>query len=120
MNYQKITLLHLLILIAGCSASQVKDKKINIEEKEDIKIENISKNNQLEIKFTCTKDTIKKYLEKGWIIDHKKERDVTCTWKSIPASKNCDMDKDKGCKLTVPDKRGKEVTYYLKQDNIKE
>ena len=36
------------------------------------------------------------------------------TWKSVPATKDCDMDKDKGCKITKPDKIGKETIYLLK------
>ena len=36
-----------------------------------------------------------------------------CTWKSVPATKGCDMEKDKGCKITKPDKIGEEKIYLL-------
>ena len=34
-----------------------------------------------------------------------------CTWKSFPSTKDCDMEKDKGCKLTTPEKIGEEKLY---------
>ena len=38
-----------------------------------------------------------------------------CTWKSVPATKDCDMEKDKGCKITKPDKIGEEKIYLLEK-----
>ena len=35
--------------------------------------------------------------------------------KSVPATKDCDMEKDKGCKLTKPDKIGEEKIYLLEK-----
>ena len=36
-----------------------------------------------------------------------------CTWKTIAASKDCDLEKDKGCKVVKPDEIGKETIYLL-------
>ena len=33
----------------------------------------------------------------------------------IPASDDCDMEKDKGCKITKPDKIGEEKTYIIEK-----
>ena len=38
-----------------------------------------------------------------------------CTWKSVHATKDCDMEKDKGCKITKPDKIGEEKIYLLEK-----
>ena len=38
-----------------------------------------------------------------------------CTWKSVPATKDCNMEKDKGCKITTPDKIGVEKIYLLEK-----
>ena len=38
-----------------------------------------------------------------------------CTWKSVPATKDCNMEKDKGCKITKPDKIGREKIYLLEK-----
>ena len=81
---------------------------------------NINENNNLEkekieIKFSCGEDGIKKYLDEGWLILKEDSREKICTWKSIPSTKNCDMEKDKGCKITKPDKIGKEKIYLLEK-----
>ena len=81
---------------------------------------NINENNNLEkvnieIKFSFGDDGIKKYLDEGWIILKEDSKEKICTWKSVPASKDCDMEKDKGCKITTPDKIGEEKIYLLEK-----
>ena len=81
---------------------------------------NINENNNLEkvkieIKFSCGDDGIKKYLDEGWIILKEDSQEKICTWKSVPATKDCDMEKDKGCKITTPDKIGEEKIYLLEK-----
>ena len=81
---------------------------------------NINKNNnsekeKMEIKFSCGDDGISEYLENGWIILKEDSQEKICTWKSVPATKDCDMEKDKGCKLTKPDKIGEEKIYLLEK-----
>ena len=78
--------------------------------------ENInSKKEIMEIKFSCGEDGISEYLDDGWIIIKEDSQEKICTWKSIPASKDCDMEKDKGCKITTPDKIGEEKIYLLEK-----
>jgi hypothetical protein len=78
--------------------------------------ENInSEKRRMEIKFSCGEDGISEYLDDGWIILKEASTEKICTWKSIPATKDCDMEKDKGCKLTMPDKIGEEKTYLLEK-----
>ena len=38
-------------------------------------------------------------------------QEKVCTWKSFPSTKDCDMEKNKGCKLTTPEKIGEEKLY---------
>ena len=71
---------------------------------------------RMEIKFSCGKDGISEYLNDGWIILKEESQEKICTWKSIPATNDCDMDKDKGCKITKPDKIGEEKTYILEKE----
>ena len=58
---------------------------------------------------------ISDYLDDGWIILNEDSKEKICTWKSVPATKDCDMEKDKGCKITKPDKIGVEKIYLLEK-----
>ena len=69
----------------------------------------------MEIKFSCGEDGISEYLDDGWKIIREDSQEKICTWKSVPAIKNCDMEKDKGCKITTPDKIGEEKIYLLEK-----
>ena len=69
----------------------------------------------MEIKFSCGEDGISEYLDDGWTILKEDYREKICTWKSVPATKDCDMEKDKGCKITKPDKIGEEKIYLLEK-----
>ena len=44
-----------------------------------------------------------------------RRKKVHILWKSFPASKDCDMEKDKGCKITTPDEIGEETIYLLER-----
>ena len=70
---------------------------------------------RMEIKFSCGDDGISEYLDAGWIILKEDSQDKICTWKSVPATKNCNMEKEKGCKITKPDKIGEEKIYLLEK-----
>ena len=102
------------ILLSSCKAAINEDYLIpNIEEKLN---ENInSEKKRMEIKFSCGEDGISEYLDDGWIILREDSLEKICTWKSVPATKDCDMEKDKGCKVTKPDKIGEEKTYLLEK-----
>ena len=102
------------IFLTSCSSSINKQSPINkLEENINEKIN--SEKERMEIKFSCGKGDISKYLDDGWIILKKESQEKICTWKSVPATKDCDMEKDKGCKITKPDKIGEEKTYFLEK-----
>ena len=102
------------IFLSSCRTSINKDYPIkNLEDNIDAK--SIPEKKRMEIKFSCGEDGISKYLDEGWIILKKDSQEKICTWKSVPATKDCDMEKDKGCKITKPDKIGEETIYLLEK-----
>ena len=108
----------LIILIAifliSCKTSTNKDYPENNFEKNIEEIPN-SEKKRMEIKFSCGENGISEYIEDGWKILKEDSKEKICTWKSVPATKNCNMEKDKGCKITQPDKIGKEKIYLLEK-----
>ena len=70
---------------------------------------------RMEIKFSCGEDGISEYLNDGWKIIKEESQEKVCTWKSVPATNDCNMEKDKGCKITKPDKIGEEKIYLLEK-----
>ena len=104
----------LLIFLTSCKTSIKKDNSI-MNPKEDFN-ENINSEKKImEIKFSCGENRISEYLEDGWIILKEDSQEKICTWKSVPASNDCNMEKDKGCKITKPDKIGEEKIYLLEK-----
>ena len=80
-------------------------------EKKDLKNEN-----SMEITFSCGEDSnLEKYINDGWKIKKEYSEEKICSWKTIAASKDCDLEKDKGCKLVQPDKIGEERIYLLEK-----
>ena len=108
----------LIILIAifliSCKTSTNKDYPINSLEKNIEEKPNPEKKT-MEIKFSCGEDGISEYLDDGWKILKEDSQEKICTWKSVPATKDCNMEKDKGCKITQPDKIGEEKIYLLEK-----
>ena len=108
----------LIILIAifliSCKTSSNKENPINSLEK-NIDEKSNSEKKRMEIKFSCGEDGISEYLNDGWKILKEDSQEKICTWKSIPATKDCNMEKDKGCKITTPDKIGEEKIYFLEK-----
>ena len=102
-----------IIFISSCSTSINKESPL-INSQDTINNTNLEKK-RMEIKFSCGEDGISKYLDDGWIILKENSQEKICTWKSVPASKDCDMEKDKGCKITKPDKIGIEKIYLLEK-----
>ena len=107
-------ILLITIFLSSCRASTNKEYPINNSE-ENINESNNSKKKRMEIKFSCDEDGISEFLENGWIIIKEDSQEKICTWKSVPATKDCDMEKDKGCKITKPDKIGEEKIYLLEK-----
>ena len=109
---QFLPIILFVIFLTSCRKSINNDYPIiNSEEN----INTISETQRMEIKFSCGDDGISEYLENGWIILKEDTQEKICTWKSFPATKNCNMEKDKGCKITKPDKIGEEKIYLLEK-----
>tara|TARA_Y100001970_G_scaffold260325_1_gene342294 strand:+ start:20845 stop:21198 length:354 start_codon:yes stop_codon:yes gene_type:complete len=85
----------------------------------DIKVRDsksqIKKKEKLEIRISCGDGNLKELLDKGWQIKNSYTEEKVCSWKSVPANKKCDMERDKGCKITKPDVIGKEIYYLLEK-----
>ncbi len=102
------------IFLSSCKTSIKKEYPIN-NMGENINEDNNSDKKRMEIKFSCGKNRISEYLDNGWIVLKEDTQEKICTWKSVPATKDCDMEKDKGCKITKPDKIGEEKIYLLEK-----
>ena len=102
------------IFLSSCKSSINKDYPI-INSEENINKSTDSDKKRMEIKFSCGEEGISQYLDDGWIILKEDSKEKICTWKSFPASKDCNMEKDKGCKITMPDKIGEEKIYLLEK-----
>ena len=102
------------ICISSCRTSINKENPIKNLEKNINDISN-SEKKRMEIKFSCGEDGISEYLNDGWNIIREDSQEKICTWKSVPATKDCNMEKDKGCKITKPDKIGEEKIYLLEK-----
>ena len=102
------------ISLSSCRTSINKEYQKQNMEKNINKISN-SEKKRMEIKFSCGEDGISEYLDDGWNILKEESQEKICTWKSVPATKNCNMEKDKGCKITKPDKIGEEKIYLLEK-----
>ncbi|MDA9745959.1 alpha-2-macroglobulin [Prochlorococcus sp. AH-736-K20] len=110
--YSQILLI--AIFLSSCKTSINKENPL-INPDENINDKSNSEKKRMEIKFSCGEDGISEYLDNGWTILKEEYKEKICTWKSVPATKDCDMEKDKGCKITMPDKIGEEKIYLLEK-----
>ena len=111
---QFLQILLITIFLSSCRSSVDEEYPVNQLDKDNNEIIN-SEKKRMEIKFSCGDDGISEYLNDGWIILKEDSQEKICTWKSVPVTKDCDMEKDKGCKITKPDKIGEEKTYLLEK-----
>ena len=102
------------IFLSSCTKSINKDNPIE-NLKKNINEKSNTEKKRMEIKFSCEEDGISEYLDDGWNILRENSQEKICTWKSVPATKDCNMEKDKGCKITTPDKMGEEKIYLLEK-----
>ena len=107
-------ILLIAIFLSSCKTSTNKETPL-INPDQTINENTNSEKKRMEIKFSCGEDGISEYLDNGWTILKEDYREKICTWKSVPATKDCDMEKDKGCKITKPDKIGEEKIYLLEK-----
>ena len=109
-----LKLLPLIVIISACK-TQINQDELLDNSKENIQKATKSEKTQMEKSFSCGEDGISKYLNEGWVIVKEYSEEKICSWKSFPATKDCDMEKDKGCKITKPDKIGEEKIYLLEK-----
>ena len=112
----KLTQIFLILsFISACKTIKEKENSI-INKSESESIEEFNQGTQTkEIKISCGKGDIAELLNDGWTILKESKLEKVCSWKSYPANKTCDMNKDKGCKITKPDKIGEERIYLLEK-----
>ena len=91
---QFFKILLIVILLTSCKTSINNNNPI-IKQEENINKKNNSEKQRIEIKFSCGEDGISEYLEDGWIILKEDIQEKICTWKSVPATKDCNMEKDR-------------------------
>ena len=105
-EYKKLTYIFIIFFfISGCKTP--KKKKVNENE------------NSIEIIVSCGEDSnLEKYINDGWNIKKEYSEEKICSWKTIAASKDCDLEKDKGCKIVQPDKIGEEKIYLLEKNKL--
>ena len=112
---KKITKLFVLLMFLTSCKTNVNKEEL-MKESDEQKIEQLnSEKNKMEVRYSCGEDGISEFLNDGWIIIEEYSEEKICTWKSYPATKDCDMEKDKGCKITMPDKIGEEKVYLLEK-----
>ena len=102
-KYKKFTYIFMILfLFGGCKISE---RKVTEEE------------NSIEIIISCEENNeLEKYINDGWNITKEYSEEKVCSWKTIAASKDCDLEKDKGCKIVRPDKIGEEKIYLLEKE----
>ena len=114
---KSVNIFLVLFLLSSCKINlpldrlKIKNDKINNSEK------TLNNENKLEIKISCGEGDIKEYLKNGWEISKEYSEEKICSWKSVPANNSCNIEKDKGCKVIIPDIIGKEIFYLLEKKN---
>ena len=111
---QFLQIILIAIFLSSCGTSINKENQRKNLEK-NINETSSSEKKRIEIKFSCGEDGISEYLDDGWNILKEDSQEKICTWKSVPATKDCNMEKDKGCKITKPDIIGEEKIYLLEK-----
>ena len=101
-EYKKLTYIFMILfLLSSCKTAENK-----VTESE----------NNIEIIISCGEDSnLEKYIDDGWKIKKEHSEEKVCSWKTIAATKDCDLEKDKGCKIVQPDKIGEEIFYLLEK-----
>ena len=103
----------LLFFLTGCKT--IVNKETSIKDSENQQIDKVTEKNRMEIRVSCGEGEITKFLNDGWTIVDESSEEKVCSWKSFPANKECNIEKDKGCKITMPDKIGVEKIYLLEK-----
>ena len=101
-DHKKFTYIFIIFfLISGCKG---------LEEK-------VTENkNSIEIVVSCGDESnLEKYINEGWTIKQEYSEEKVCSWKTVAATKDCNLEKDKGCKIVKPDRVGEEKIFLLEK-----
>ena len=107
----------ILIFLTSCKTQNNIEPSIINNSSAESKEKLLKDKKRMEFQESCGENDIENFLKDGWTIVKEYSEEKICTWKSYPATKNCNMEKDKGCKITKPDKIGEEKTYILERKN---
>ena len=118
MKSNKIKLLIYVLLstttsLSGCAFIKQVEKKI-LPKEANVKT-NVIETRDLII--SCEREDIQNYINMGWKVIDKEESDTPCSWKTKKAKPRCNIEKDKGCLITIPDKMGKKIKYLLERES---
>ena len=111
----KLTQFFLLFIFLTSCKSITNNEELIIDSEDQKSQQIMGEKSKMEVRYSCGEDGISEFLNDGWIISEEYTEEKICTWKSFPATKDCDMEKDKGCKITTPDKIGEEKVYLLEK-----
>ena len=106
----------ILFLVGGCKVLEKKATEIKNSFEMQSSEESIKNENSIEIIVSCGEDSkLEKYINEGCTIKQEYSEEKVCSWQTVAASKDCDLEKDKGCKIVKPDKVGEEKVYLLEK-----
>ena len=116
-EYQKLIYIFIILfLVSGCKILEKKATEIKNSFGTQSSEESINEENSIEITVSCGEDSnIEQYINEGWTIKQEYSEEKVCSWQTVAASKDCDLEKDKGCKIVMPDKVGEEKVYLLEK-----
>ena len=111
---KNLSMRHLLcllfpLLVSSCTYFST-DKEDSSNSNKNNNIEIIE---SIEVSIVCNKESINEYIEKGWEIQSSSISEVPCTWKTQKSTPKCNLKRDKGCSITVPDIMGIKTNYVL-------
>ena len=106
----------ILFLVSSCKTLEKKATEIKNSFGMQSSEKSIKNENSIEIIVSCGENNnLEKYIIEGWTIKQEYSEEKVCSWKTVAASKDCDLEKDKGCKIMTPDKIGEEKFYLLEK-----
>ena len=116
-QYKKLLYIFtILFLVSGCKILEKKATEMKNNFGMQLPEESIKKDNSIEIIVSCGEDSkLEQYINEGWAIKQEYSEEKVCSWKTVAASKDCNLEKDKGCKIVKPDRVGEEKIYLLEK-----
>ncbi len=115
---KSLLLLAIPVILSGCELMSKLEK--TVLERIDNNKKDITLIEKKQVTVSCGKNKLKKYTDDGWKVISATKEEIVCTWKTERATPGCDIERDKGCRITVPDKMGKQISYQLERKTKKD